>query len=57
VHDLRQQLAVAGEKRDNLVDQVRGLDQTLAQANARADAQEAVTTQLKALLAAAKEKE
>jgi chromosome segregation ATPase len=55
VHDLRQQLAVTGEKRDNLIDQVRGLDQALAQANARADAQEAVATQLKALLAATKE--
>ncbi|MDR3409951.1 MAG: DNA-binding protein [Formivibrio sp.] len=57
VHDLRQQLAVTGEKRDNLIDQVRGLDQALAQANARADAQEAVATQLKALLAATKEEE
>jgi uncharacterized coiled-coil DUF342 family protein len=37
--DLRQQLASATEKRDNLADQVRGLEQALAQANARADAQ------------------
>jgi len=34
---------------------MRGLDQALAQANARADAQEAIAAQLKALLAATKD--
>jgi uncharacterized coiled-coil DUF342 family protein len=50
VQELRQQLAAVAEKRDNLVDQVRSLDQALAQANARADAQETVTMRLQALL-------
>jgi chromosome segregation ATPase len=48
--DLRQQLVAVTEKRDNLVDQVRSLDQALALATARANAQEAVATQLQALL-------
>ncbi len=48
--DLRQQLAAITEKRDNLVDQVRSLDQALALATARANAQETVATQLQALL-------
>ena len=48
--DLRQQLAAVTKKRDNLVDQVRSLEQALAQAHARADAQESITKNLQALL-------
>ena len=50
VQDLREQLAAATEKRDNLIDQVRGLEQSLAQEKARADAHEGVAMKLQALL-------
>lgn len=36
--DFRQQLAAATDKRDSLAEQVRGLEQALAQANGRAEA-------------------
>lgn len=52
--DLRQQLVAITEKRDNLVDQVRSLEQALAQAHARADAQESITKNLQALLESVK---
>lgn len=48
--DLRQQLATATEKQENLDNQVRGLEHALVQANGRAEAQEIVTARLQALL-------
>jgi DNA repair exonuclease SbcCD ATPase subunit len=51
VQELRQQLAAASDKRDTLADQVRGLEQAVAQANGRAEAQEIVAAKLQALLA------
>lgn len=48
--ELRRQVAATLEKRDNLVDQVRSLEQSLAQANGRAEAQEIVAAKLQALL-------
>lgn len=50
VQELRQQLAHAAEKRDNLANQVRALESAAAQAAGRAEAQEAVAAQLQALL-------
>ena len=50
LQDLRQQLAAITEKRDNLADQVHKLNQALAQANARADAQQSITANLQAVL-------
>jgi len=48
--DLRQQLAAITEKLDNLIDQVRGVEQALAQASARAEAHEGVAMKLQTLL-------
>jgi len=50
IQELRGQLATASEKRDNLIDQVRSLEQALAQANGRAEAQGNIAEKLQALL-------
>lgn len=52
--DLRQQLAVVTEKRDNLSDQVRSIEQALAQANAQVGAQESIAANLQAMLESVK---
>lgn len=48
--DLLQQVAAVTERRDNLTDQVRSLEQALAQATARADAQEIIAAKFQTLL-------